>query len=92
MLKTKEDMHSILAMLMQTDSWNPHAKFFLYIDTDLGADAPNMIRSFFIRLWQEFIVNIVIMYPDMEHFHYKVGGILFSVYTFKGRLEILSTL
>lgn len=72
MLRTEEDVQSMLSMLIQTDSWNPHAKFFLYIDADLGLIWSAMLRTIFSRLWQEYVLQVVVMYPDADNYLYKV--------------------
>lgn len=60
-------------MLSRTDSWNPHAKFFIFIDTDLGASCQRILQTFLRHLWREFVINVVLMYPDVEHLLYRVS-------------------
>lgn len=72
MLKNEEDLLSIVAMLTKTDSWNPHAKFFIFVDIDLGANWEAVLKAFLRHLWREFVINVILMYPDVEHFIYKV--------------------
>lgn len=72
MLRTEADVQSMLSMLIHTDSWNPHAKFFLYVDADLGLVWSSMLRAIFTRLWQQFVIQVIVMYPDTENYLYKV--------------------
>lgn len=72
MLKTVEDMESIVDLMIRTRTWNPHGIFFIYIDCDLGADWKHVIQSFLQMLWQEFVINVTFMFPDTQLYVNKV--------------------
>lgn len=72
MLKTVEDMDSIVDMMTRTRTWNPHGNFFIYIDCDLGADWNRVLQRFLQILWRQFVINVTFMFPDTQLYVNKV--------------------
>lgn len=78
LMRTIADMQVIRQALRLSNSWNPHAKFFIGIDVMLGEDWPHLVTAFFREFWKDFVIHISIMVPDTKTRSEKVTFILLT--------------
>lgn len=84
LMRTIADMQVIRQALRLSNSWNPHAKFFICcIDVMLGEDWPLLVTTFFREFWKDFVINISIMVPDTKTRSEKVTFILLTDFKLK---------
>lgn len=71
-MRTINDMRMILRSLRKSSSWNPHARFFVLIDADVGKEWHQLVVRFFRSFWRFFVINITIMVPDTVNWNNRV--------------------
>lgn len=71
-MKTKEECRTILNMLIKTTSWNPHAKFFIYIDGQVE-DKTDFVTFILTEFWKYFVLNITVSCPQKQVRYLKVN-------------------
>lgn len=58
-IKTEMECEVIVKMLIRTSSWNPHAKFHIFVDY-LERNWREFVTFVLARLWKEHIFNIIV--------------------------------
>lgn len=58
--KTKSDIQVIVDYLIGTKSWNPHAKFLIYIN-QIHDDFMEFASFVYDKFWQKFVINVILM-------------------------------
>lgn len=71
-MRTVSDMQMVLRSLRRSSSWNPHARFFIYIDGDVGDEWATLVIKSFRAFWRYFVINITIMIPDTDLWNQRV--------------------
>lgn len=93
MIKTEAESAAILSMLTQTSSWNPHARFLVFVDW-LDRDWQEFAIFIIKMFWQYFVINITIMIPpnvtvaDAKVRVIKLTCVPYVMYAFKCGLAI----
>lgn len=62
--KTVNDIHIVVNYLIKSDSWNPHAKFIIYVNKILsdGTKFTDMVYDLF---WtQNTVINVIVILPQ----------------------------
>lgn len=62
MIKNEAENTALVNMLVKTASWNPHARFLVYVDW-LDRDWQQFAILIFKTFWKYFVINITIMIP-----------------------------
>lgn len=65
MLRTEEDVMTNLEYLSKRSSWNPDAKFLVFVDW-LERDWSTFIRFIIEKFWSVFVIDVVICIPTAE--------------------------
>lgn len=61
-VKTEAEVRDTLKMLASTSSWNPHAKFLIFVDW-LERDWFAFTHFIFEQFWSYFVINVLICIP-----------------------------
>ena len=64
-MRSEEDLKTIVELIVQNVSWNPHALFFVYVDyyVDGVDDYFNKILKAFFKV---FAINVTVMGQDRK--------------------------
>lgn len=62
MIKTEAEAVSVINMLVDTASWNPHAKFLVFVDW-LEREWISFVIFVLREFWKYFVINITISIP-----------------------------
>lgn len=70
-MRTPEDFHRIIDFLLETISWNPHAKCLIYMDKEQTDEEMRSITVLFMReIWKHYVINVTIMVPMVDGVDY----------------------
>jgi len=83
-LKSKAETDIILNLISNLPSWNPHAKFLVYMDR-AQSDWLELVAMYFEELWKHKVININIMAPDEDLYIHRVKN---NVY-FNKKIDLL---
>lgn len=73
-MKSEEDCMSILYMLTNTTSWNPHALFFVYVDGQV-VNWQGLVTFIIEQFWEYFVINLTVSIPHNPIIFLKVNMI-----------------
>lgn len=58
-IKTRHECNVILNMLLKSSSWNPHAKFQIFVDY-LERDWRQLVTYLLDQFWQHYVIDIIV--------------------------------
>jgi hypothetical protein len=70
-MKSEADLDRILGMLVRTPSWNPHAKFLIYME-GFNDRYKQLVAYFIEQLWKKYVLDVTLLVPDPVHFVHRV--------------------
>jgi hypothetical protein len=71
-MKSEADFEKILNMLLKTQSWNPHAKFLIYLE-GFSDRYKELVAYFIEHFWKKWVLNVTLLIPDPVDFLHRVS-------------------